>query len=241
MTTTPNLNIDHIAASQAQKEVTANAAFDALDKALCSFTAIALEDADLTLTDEQALGCMALSFTGTLTANRMLTIPAYAKLLLAENNTDGGFLLSLQTPSGTVRALGNGQRKLFYCNGNDLVEVATASDAVPYDVGGTYNGAPASNAVLLRFPMPRAVRFKEGLSGSQGVAATVSTAAVSFSLQKNDTEFGAMDFAIATATATFTCTSDADFAAGDVLTVVAPSTPDDTLADLGFSLAGIRL
>ena len=36
MTTTPNLLIDHIAASQAQKEVTANSAFDALDKALAA-------------------------------------------------------------------------------------------------------------------------------------------------------------------------------------------------------------
>jgi hypothetical protein len=42
MTTTPNLLIDHIAANQAQKEVTANAAFDALDKALCQQTSIAL-------------------------------------------------------------------------------------------------------------------------------------------------------------------------------------------------------
>ena len=31
MTTTPNLLIEHIAANQAQKEVTANAAFEALD------------------------------------------------------------------------------------------------------------------------------------------------------------------------------------------------------------------
>ena len=31
MPTTPNLLIEHIAANQAQKEVTANAAFDALD------------------------------------------------------------------------------------------------------------------------------------------------------------------------------------------------------------------
>lgn len=117
MTTTPNLQIDHIAASQAQKEVTANTAFDALDKALSQFTEIALSDEDTALTDEQALGSMALSFTGTLTAGHTITIPAYAKLLLAENNTDGGFLLSLQTPSGTVRTLGNGQRKLFIVMG----------------------------------------------------------------------------------------------------------------------------
>jgi len=69
MTTTPNLLIDHIAASQAQKEVTANTAFDALDKALCQYTGIALSDANLTLTDAQMIGNMALKFTGTLTAD----------------------------------------------------------------------------------------------------------------------------------------------------------------------------
>jgi hypothetical protein len=49
MTTTPNLLIEHIAANQAQKEVTANAAFDMLDKAACQLTSIALADADTTL------------------------------------------------------------------------------------------------------------------------------------------------------------------------------------------------
>lgn len=76
-----NLLIDHIAAAQAQKEVTANTAFDALDKALCQFTNIALADAALTLTDAQMLGNMALKFTGALTAARIITIPARSKLL----------------------------------------------------------------------------------------------------------------------------------------------------------------
>jgi hypothetical protein len=64
MTTTPNLLIEHIAANQAQKEVTANAAFDALDKAACQLTSIALADADTTLTDAQFLGSFSLRFTG---------------------------------------------------------------------------------------------------------------------------------------------------------------------------------
>ena len=42
---TPNLAIAHIAASQNQKEVTANDAFDALDQAICGLTAISLTGA----------------------------------------------------------------------------------------------------------------------------------------------------------------------------------------------------
>jgi len=241
MTTTPNLQIDHIAASQAQKEVTANTAFDVLDKALCGLSEIALADANLALTDEQMLWNVALSFTGTLTATRTITVPVHKKLLFVQNNTDGGFDISVKTPLGEAISISASANKLFYCDGADLIIVAEAGLAAPYDVGGSYNGAPASNAVLLRYPMPRAVRFEAGLSGSQGVAGTAATAAASFSLQKNGTEFATMDFAADATTATFTCASDTDFAAGDILTVLVPAAPDDTLADIGFSLSGIRL
>lgn len=241
MTTTPNLQIDHIAANQAQKEVTANTAFDVLDKALCGLSEIALEDANLVLTDEQMLWNMALSFTGTLTATRTITVPVHKKLLFIQNNTDGGFGLSVKTPLGESVSINAGANKLFYCDGTDLIIVAEAGLAAPYDIGGTLNGKPPESAVLLRYPMPRAVRFKTGLSGSQGVAGEATTNAATFSIQKNGSNFALMSFAIGANTATFTCTEDTDFAAGDVLTVIAPTLPDDTLADIGFSLSGIRL
>jgi len=241
MTTTPNLLIDHIAAAQAQKEVTANTAFDALDKALCQFTNIALADAALTLTDAQMLGNMALKFTGALTAVRIITVPARAKLLFVENATTGGFSLTVKTPSGTASIVGSGERKLLYCNGADFSVVAEAGVAAPYDIGGSFVGKPSAGSIILRFPMPRAVRFVPGLSPSKGVAATAPTGAVSFLLRKNGAQFATMDFAAAATTATFTCASNTDFAVGDVLTLVAPSTPDDTLADIGFALAGLRI
>ncbi len=241
MTTTPNLQIAHIVSSQAQKEVTANAAFDALDKALCQFTSIALSDANLTLTAAQMLGNMALSFTGILTAARTITAPAHAKLLFVKNATTGGYAILLKTPSGTAISVGSGESKLLYCNGTDFSIAAESGVAAPYDIGGCYVGQPAAGAVILRYPMPRAVRFLAGLSSSKGVAATAPTGAVSFLLRKNGAQFASMDFAAAATLATFTCASNTDFAAGDVLTLVAPSTPDDTLADIGFALACLRL
>lgn len=241
MTTTPNLLLDHIAASQAQKEVTANAAIDGLDKALCQLTPVALSDANLTLTDAQVIGSMALKFTGALTATRSITVPAHAKLLLVENATAGGYALSLSTPSGTALTLGNGERKLLYGDGSDLKLIAVSGLSNPYDIGGSYCGKPAASAVILRFPMPRAVRFLAGIVGSQGVAGTAAKLAASLSINKNGTSFATMAFAANATTATFTASATMDFAAGDVLTIVAPTTPDDTLADIGFSLAGIRL
>ncbi|MCE7886599.1 MAG: hypothetical protein DYH13_03735 [Alphaproteobacteria bacterium PRO2] len=240
---TPNLAIEYIAANQAQKEVTANAAFDALDKALCQLTSIAILDVDTTLTDAQMLGTLSMKFTGTLTAGRTITIPAKAKLLMVENNTTGGFTLSVKTPSGTAISMGVGDRKLLYCDGTTFQIVAeTAVGAiVPYDIGGTLAGVPTGGSIVLRYPVPRAVRFPAGMAISQGVAGTASGATATFSIRKNGTQFATMQFAAGIGTATFTATTATDFAAGDVLTILAPSPADGTLADIGFSLAAIRL
>ncbi|RWA55356.1 hypothetical protein AU476_07560 [Cupriavidus sp. UYMSc13B] len=110
----------------------------------------------------------------------------------------------------------------------------------PYDVGGTYNGAPAASAVLIRFPFPRQVIFPSGLTSSRGTAGTAATAQTDFDIQKNGSSVGTMRFAAGSATATFLMGSQTTFAAGDVVKVVAPATPDATLADIGFSLAGTR-
>lgn len=241
MTTTPNLLIDHIAAAQAQKEVTANTGFDALDKALCQLTTIALANADLTLTDVQLLQSFYLRFTGALTAPRTITVPARAKPFLVENATTGGFTLSVKTPSGTAIGVGMGGRKLFYDDGTTLQLLAEAGIGAPYDLGCTFPGQPTSGAIILRYPVPRAVRFQAGFPSSKGVAGTAPSAAVTFTIRKNGTQFGTLDFAAGATTATFTAAADTDFAVGDVLTVVAPSPADTALADIGFALAGLRL
>jgi hypothetical protein len=243
MTTTPNLLIDHIAANQAQKEVTANAAFDALDKALCQLTSIAIADVDTTLTDAQALGTLSVKFTGTLTASRTITVPAKAKLLLVENATTGGFSLNIKTPTGTAVAFNAGDRKLLYCDGAtfQIVAEVAVSASIPYDIGGTLAGIPTGGSVVLRYPLPRTVRFPAALANSRGIAGTASGATATFSIRKNGTQFATMQFAAGVTTPTFTAATLTDFAAGDVLTIIAPSPADSTLADIGFALAGIRL
>jgi hypothetical protein len=110
----------------------------------------------------------------------------------------------------------------------------------PYDVGGSYSGAPTASLVILRYPFPRQVIFPAGLTNSQGVAATAATAQTDFDLKKNGSSVGTMRFAAAGTVASFIMASQTTFAAGDVLTVVAPGTPDATLANIGFALAGTR-
>lgn len=239
MTQTPNLLIGHIAANQSQKEVTANAAFDALDKAICQPSDIALADANLTLSDAQLLGNAYLRFTGALTAVRTVTVPARGKLTIVENATTGGFSIEVKTPSGAPNVLNSGNRKLLYGNGSTLLQLAEG--APPYDIGGSVAGQPGLGAVLLRFPFPRAVRFMAGMAGSRGIAADAASATAVFTLRKNGVDFGTMEFAASASVATFTAASDTDFAIGDILTMVAPNPVDATLADVGFSLVGMRI
>lgn len=110
----------------------------------------------------------------------------------------------------------------------------------PYDVGGTIVGIPSSDMVMLRYPMPRAVSFPTNLVGSLAVSGVAASASAEFSIRKNGVQFATMTFGAGLTTAVFAGTAT-NFAAGDVLTIMAPNTPDTTLADLGFALSGTRL
>ena len=110
----------------------------------------------------------------------------------------------------------------------------------PYDVGGSYIGQPTDDLTILRYPIVRSVSFPATLSGSRAVSAVAASAEAVFSVRKNGVDFGTFTFAAGTTVATFTGTATT-LSAGDVLTVVAPSTADSTLSDIGFALTGTRL
>lgn len=113
-------------------------------------------------------------------------------------------------------------------------------DGTPLDVMGFYPGLPTASAILTRVPIARAVVFPASLAGSYGKASANATAQTDFDVQKNGSSFGTMRFAAAASTATFISASGSTFAAGDVLSVVAPATPDATLANVGFAITGTR-
>jgi hypothetical protein len=120
---TPNLNLAHIVAAQDQKEVTANAAFDGLDEALCGHASFAMSDADLVLTSAQALGALAFVLTGSLTAPRNLVVPVNAKPYVVANQTNQ--TVTIKTPSGAgVAVPADGSWRLTYCNGTDVVKLS---------------------------------------------------------------------------------------------------------------------
>lgn len=108
-----------------------------------------------------------------------------------------------------------------------------------YDVGGSLVGEPTASLTIMRLPLARPITFPSSLTGSQMVAGVAATAQTVFSLKKNGAEFGTATFAISGTVATF-AGAGATFAAGDVLTIVAPASPDSTLGDLGWLIVGTR-
>lgn len=100
------------------------------------------------------------------------------------------------------------------------------------------NGAPASSEVVLRAIATRAFTVPIDAAGSQMTAGIAATASTTFDLARNGTNFGTVQFAAAGTIATWTVASATAFAAGDILTIVAPASPDATLANLVWAIAG---
>jgi hypothetical protein len=246
MSAIDNLGITPIASSQAQKEVTANEAFERLAGAVAEKLLVAMADADVTLTSAQAVANASFECTGALTAGRSLIVPSARKLYDVANRTSGGFVVTVRTASGSGVAIAAGDEQVLRCDGTDVVAVAPPKSIAalagpqPYDIASFYPGVPGSSALLLRFVAPRAVTLPQNLTGSYASAAAATTAQTDIDIRVGGVSKGTVRFAVAATTATFIFANAVSLAAGDVLTLIAPATADATLADISITLAGTR-
>ncbi len=131
MATTTNLSVTKIDSAQAQKEVTANEAFDVFDAALSGIS-IALSDANYTLsliTVPQEWQYGVIRFTGTLTAGRNIIVPNNLKQYVIINATSGGFALTVKTSGGTGIAVSASTTAQLYCDGTNVVAVTPGTGA----------------------------------------------------------------------------------------------------------------
>ena len=108
----------------------------------------------------------------------------------------------------------------------------------PYDVNVFYPGAPLTAAIILYIKFVRTVIFPINLTGSVAGAITAATASTTFNIQKNGVTVGTIIFV--GIVGSFTFTSAVSFAAGDILSIVAPTTPDAALALINVTLTGVR-
>ena len=125
---TPNLAIAHIAASQNQKEVTANDAFDALDQAICGLTAISLTGATspLVLATTTALRSAVLQLDPTHPGGSFdVVVPNNQKPYTVRNLSGGP--VTLRTSGGTGVTVADGEVRLLYVDGTDVVDLSPAA------------------------------------------------------------------------------------------------------------------
>lgn len=112
--------------------------------------------------------------------------------------------------------------------------------AQPFDLTAFYPGVPTASAIVTRVPVARVVTFPASLTGSVAKASVAATAQTDFDVQLNGGSVGTIRFAAAGTSATFIAASPIVTAAGDLISIIAPATPDATLANVGFVLTGTR-
>jgi hypothetical protein len=110
--------------------------------------------------------------------------------------------------------------------------------APTYDIAAPLEGKPTASQKLLMFAAPRALTILNvPASGAhRALADTAATASTTFTIKQGSTTVGSIVFAAGSAVGTVSLTATVNLAAGDKLTIVAPASPDATLADLYVTL-----
>lgn len=102
-----------------------------------------------TLTGSE-LNRVAYRFTGTLTGNRTVIVPATVQQYWVDNRTTGAFTLTI-APSGAGLsvAIAQNSRAILYCDGTDVLKADTAGVALPLSVSQGGTGATSAGAALI--------------------------------------------------------------------------------------------
>jgi hypothetical protein len=113
--------------NQSQPDVTANAMSVRLERSIHRELAVAMADANQTLTDEQADTNGVFTCTGALTAQRNLIVPTRQKRSVVINSTSGGYGVQVKTASGTGVVVAAGDVATVYSDGTNVIALSGAS------------------------------------------------------------------------------------------------------------------
>lgn len=111
-----------------------------------TFTSISVAGTgDFTLSSIQ-LGFSLYEFTGTLTGNRNIIVPASVAPYRVINSTSGAFTLTVKTALGTGVLVPQGEAKFLACDGSDVVDVVTSGISTPIAISDGGTGATTASA-----------------------------------------------------------------------------------------------
>ena len=96
------------------------------------------------------LNRVAYSFIGVLTADMVIQVPSTTQQYWADNATTGAYTLGLATVSQTPAAnVVQGSRGIYYSNGSDVVNAATAGISTPIGIADGGTGATSAGGALI--------------------------------------------------------------------------------------------
>lgn len=115
------------------------------------YTSISLtgEVDDYTLTGAE-LNRISYSFTGVLTTDMEIIVPATTQQYWVSNDTTGSFILSVRaTDQVTGIAVAQGARAILYCDGTNVVDATTGGIATPISVSDGGTGSTTAGGALI--------------------------------------------------------------------------------------------
>lgn len=102
-----------------------------------------------TLTGSE-LNRVAYRFTGLLTGNRIIVVPATVQQYWVDNQTTGAYTLTLEPSGGGASfTVSQGERVILYCDGTDLLNASTQGVSFPIAVNQGGTGAITAGAALI--------------------------------------------------------------------------------------------
>ncbi|MFG7180662.1 hypothetical protein ACGYQ5_14135 [Burkholderia pseudomallei] len=229
--------LDTIAVNQSNKEAVANALFDAASPAM--------------LWGRHASACSGLTwgyyggwFNGAQINDGTVTLTASATNYVYADSTTGAVTVSTSAyPSGAIplyTVVAGTTTVTSYTDCRTLQPYGLTQAAV-YDVGGYVEGLSSASEQVWQFYSPRAWTLPSGASGgAKAQTGSGATASTTYSVTRNGTAIGTLTFGAGSTTGTVSITSAVSVAAGDLLGLTAPATPDTTLANFAFTFAGTR-
>lgn len=88
-------------------------------------------------------------FTGLLTGDRNIIVPATVQQYWIDNQTTGAYAFTLKTSAGTGITINSGQRSIAYCNGSDMVDADSSTISVPIQINQGGTGAITASAARI--------------------------------------------------------------------------------------------
>lgn len=122
---------------------------------------------DVVLTEAEAKADV-LTFTGALTGNINVIVPAAARSWTVRNKTTGAYALTFKMAAGSGLAIGQGQSRAPYCDGVDVLSRMTESDTpAQFDASARLANMEAVQRALGNFQGQSSIAVSRALLASE--------------------------------------------------------------------------